>query len=62
LEEDEPPIRRRYIVNDPTVEKLGEILNQNPAGVLLFRDGIAGFLAMLERAGRENDRAFYLEG
>jgi hypothetical protein len=51
----------RYIVNDPTIEKLGEILNQNPAGVLLFRDEISGFLANLERAGHENDRAFYLE-
>ncbi|MGO9607077.1 MAG: DUF3987 domain-containing protein [Candidatus Binataceae bacterium] len=46
----------------PTVEKLGETLNQNPSGVLLFRDEIAGFLATMERAGHENDRAFYLEG
>jgi putative DNA primase/helicase len=57
----ELPTRRRYIVNDPTVEKLGEILNQNPAGILLSRDEISGFLANLERAGHENDRAFYLE-
>jgi uncharacterized protein DUF3987 len=57
----DPPKEQRYIVNDPTVEKLGEILNQNPDGVLLFRDEIAGFLANMERAGHENDRAFYLE-
>jgi putative DNA primase/helicase len=56
-----PPTRRRYLVNDPTVEKLGEILNQNPSGVLLFRDEIAGFLASMDRQGHENDRAFYLE-
>lgn len=56
-----PPAERRYVVNDSTVEKLGEILNQNPCGVLLFRDEIAGFLASMERAGHENDRAFYLE-
>ena len=55
------PVEQRYIVNDPTVEKLGEILNQNPQGVLLFRDEITGFLANMERAGHENDRAFYLE-
>jgi hypothetical protein len=55
------PVQRRYVVNDPTVEKLGEILNANPAGVLLFRDEIAGFLATMERTGHENDRAFYLE-
>jgi Protein of unknown function (DUF3987) len=56
-----PPRELRYIVNDPTVEKLGEILNRNPQGVLLFRDEIAGLLASMERAGHENDRAFYLE-
>ena len=55
------PVERRYIVNDPTVEKLGEILNQNPPGVLLFRDEIFGFLATMDRSGHENDRAFYLE-
>jgi putative DNA primase/helicase len=55
------PSRRRYVVNDPTIEKLGVILNENPAGVLLCRDEISGFLATMERAGHENDRAFYLE-
>src|SRR5215469_13268351 len=37
------------------------ILNENPNGVLLFQDEIAGFLATMERDGHENDRAFYLE-
>jgi putative DNA primase/helicase len=55
------PARRRYIVNDATVEKLGEILNENPGGVLLSRDELSGWMATLERAGHENDRAFYLE-
>src|SRR4029077_7358989 len=27
------PTERRYILNDPTIEKLGVILNQNPNGV-----------------------------
>lgn len=57
----EAPDQRRYIVSDPTIEKLGEILNQNPSGVLLFRDELAGWLATLERAGHENDRTFFLE-
>ena len=57
----EPLRRRRYVVNDPTVEKLGMILNENPSGVLLSRDEMCGFLANMERAGHENDRAFYLE-
>lgn len=55
------PSPRRYIVNDATVEKLGEILNQNRRGVLHYRDELSGFFASLERDGHEMDRAFYLE-
>jgi len=55
------PTCRRYIVNDTTVEKLGEILNENPHGVLLLRDELNGFFRTLERQGHESDRAFYLE-
>lgn len=53
------PIRRRYIVNDSTVEKLGEILNQNPNGVLYFRDELIGFLRSLEREGQESARFLF---
>lgn len=49
------------MVNDPTVEKLGELLNQNPNGLLLFRDELTGFLRTLDKDGNENARAFYLE-
>jgi len=55
------PTPRRYIVHDPTTEKLGELLAQNPRGLLLVRDELAGWLATLERPGREGDREFYLE-
>jgi hypothetical protein len=56
-----PPSRRRYVVNDSTVEKLGEILNENERGILLFRDELTGFLRSMDREGHEGDRAFYLE-
>jgi putative DNA primase/helicase len=56
----EPP-ERRYMVNDATIEKLGELLNQNPRGLLHFRDELTGWLATLDRHGHENDRAFFLE-
>jgi putative DNA primase/helicase len=55
------PTEHRYIVNDATVEKLGELLNTNPRGLLHFRDELAGWLATLDRDGHENDRAFFLE-
>lgn len=57
----EAPIPRRYIVNDPTVERLGELLQQNPRGLLLMRDELTGWLRSLDRQGHETDRAFYLE-
>lgn len=52
---------RRYIVNDPTVEKLGELLTQNQWGLLLERDELAGWLRSLERDDRRGDREFFLE-
>ncbi len=56
-----PPVEKRYLVNDTTVEKLGELLNHNPNGLLLFRDELGGFLHTMDRPGHENDRAFYCE-
>jgi putative DNA primase/helicase len=56
-----PPVRRRYLVNDSTVEKLGEILNQNSNGVLSFRDELIGLLKSLDKEGQEGARSFYLE-
>jgi hypothetical protein len=55
-----PPTRRRLLVVDATMEKLHEILAENPAGVLVVRDELTGWLAELERPGREGERAFYL--
>ncbi len=57
----ETPVRRRYITNDSTVEKLGETLNENPNGVLVFRDELVGFLKGLDKEGQEGARSFYLE-
>ncbi len=57
----EQPRRRRYTVNDTTVEALGQILAENPNGVILERDELMGFLKSLERAGQEGARAFFLE-
>jgi hypothetical protein len=60
-EDTQAPIRRRYRTNDPTVEKLGALLNENSNGLLLFRDELTGFLRKLDKDGHESDRAFYLE-
>ncbi|CCH01383.1 hypothetical protein FAES_3375 [Fibrella aestuarina BUZ 2] len=55
------PKERRYMVNDTTVEKLAELLNENPAGLLQMRDELTGLLASWDRSGHEQDRAFHLE-
>lgn len=60
-EDSEAPPEPRIVVNDSSVEKLGEILNANPRGLVQFRDELAGWLANLDREGREGDRAFWLE-
>ncbi len=56
------PMRRRYKVNDSTVEKLGELLNENQNGLLVVRDEITGLLKTLDKSENAAARAFYLEG
>lgn len=55
------PMQRRLVLTDATFEKLHEILSENPAGVLVVRDELTGWLAQLDRQGREGDRAFFLQ-
>lgn len=56
----EEPICRRYIVNDVTVEKVGELLNQNPSGLGLLCDELSGWMGLMEQPEHVNARAFYL--
>ncbi|WP_236841800.1 YfjI family protein [Bosea sp. PAMC 26642] len=51
----------RLIIGDATFEKVGELLSENSNGLLLVRDELPGFLARLESAEFQNERAFYLE-
>jgi hypothetical protein len=57
----EAPREPRLVVNDSTVEKLSELLSGNPRGIIYVRDEVAGWLANLDREGREGDRGFFLE-
>ena len=58
-QEPKASIPRRYKSNDTTVEKLGELLRDNPAGLLVMRDELVGLIASWDREGREGERAFY---
>ena len=57
----EEPKQIRLIINDATFESLHEIMAVNPGGIFLVRDELSGFLAQLDRPGREGERAFYLQ-
>jgi putative DNA primase/helicase len=61
LEEPDPPTPRRYTTNDTSIEKMAELLMDNPDGLLLYRDELTGWLRSLDKAGHEAARAFYLE-
>lgn len=53
--------QKRFVVNDSSQEKLGEILAANPNGILLHRDEVSGLIASFDKNGHETDRAFFLE-
>lgn len=55
------PLARRFIVNDATVEKLGELLQHNPWGTLSYRDELYSLLTSLDKQGQEGARGFYLQ-
>lgn len=57
----EQPVRKRYVTNDATVPKLGEILSQNPNGVGVVRDELVGLFRSLDKEENGPDRGFYLE-
>ena len=56
------PVKKRYATSDGTIEAIADIINANPNGLLVSRDELSGFLKMMDKAGKEGDRAFYLEG
>jgi putative DNA primase/helicase len=57
----EEPVLKRYKTEDATVEKISEILLENPLGILVHRDELSGWLRNFDKQGREGDRSFYLE-
>ena len=60
LVEPDAPKAKRYIVNDTTYEALGEIMADNPNGVLAFRDELVSLLKGLDREEQAGARGFFL--
>ena len=57
----DPPVEHRLRTNSGSVECLISLLNDNPDGLLVFRDELTGWLRNLDKPGKEGDRQFYLE-
>jgi putative DNA primase/helicase len=60
LDRPDAPKSRRFIVNDCTYEALGEILADNPTGVLACRDELVSLLKTLDREEYAPARGFFL--
>jgi len=56
----EEPTLRRYIANDTNVASLGVLLQQNPNGLLVFRDELVSLLDNLDQEENVTERGFYL--
>ena len=56
-----PGPAERFLVNDASVEKLGELMNQQPHHLTVLRDELAGLLSKLQQEESVGERAFYLE-
>lgn len=57
---DDTPILKRYITNNASYEALGELLIENPNGMMVEADEIIGLLKQLDASGQEVARSFYL--
>lgn len=62
-EEPEPTRPTRYLLNECTVEKLGEILSRQDRGIMVEQDEISGWIGSMEKysgKGAAADRGFWL--
>ena len=57
---EDAPTLKRYKTNNASYEALGELLMENPNGLLVEADEIIGLLKQLDAGGQEVARSFYL--
>jgi putative DNA primase/helicase len=57
---DDAPVLKRYMTNNASYEALGELLMENPNGLMVEADEIIGLLKQLDAGGQEVARSFYL--
>jgi hypothetical protein len=59
--EPDTPTRKRYILEDTSYEKAGEIMAENPGGITVLSDELVGFLRPLTRPEKAEARGFWLK-
>jgi len=60
-EPEKPKACRCAMMTDATPEAMHENMQNNPEGILYFRDELSGWLDELSKDGRESQRAMFLE-
>ena len=61
LIEPDAPVLRRFIIHDATIEKLHDIISQNPRGILVSVDELASLISLWEDPKHQKDRKFFLK-
>lgn len=54
--------RRIFKVSETSVQSMTKLQNENPRGVLVFRDELMGLLATWDKDDKADERAYFLEG
>lgn len=64
LTQDTPPepVRRLFKTNETSIQSMTVLQNENPRGLLTFRDELTGLLVKWEREDGQDERAYFLEG
>lgn len=58
----EEPTRRLFKTNETSIQSMTVLQNQNPNGLLFFRDEVTGLLENWEKEDYADERAYFLEG
>lgn len=56
------PVRRLFKTNETSIQSMTVLQNQNPRGILVFRDELVALLAKWDRDDGADERAYFLEG
>jgi hypothetical protein len=54
--------RRLFKTNETSVQSMTVLQNENPRGLLVFRDELMGLFAAWDREDKADERAYFLEG